>query len=172
MSSEHDARVSLTVIYDQIEARTGAVVAADPAWPCRKGCDACCRRLARAPELSAAEWRYLWRGYGELPATVRAEVRARVMALAGHEGHVVCPLLDRAAGACLVYAHRPAACRMYGFYLSRGEGRYCGDIEARVEAGGCEQVVWGNHDAVDDRLRRRFGPPISMLDWFSDMPDR
>jgi Fe-S-cluster containining protein len=28
---------------------------------------------------------------------------------------IVCPMLDRSARACRVYANRPAACRTYGF---------------------------------------------------------
>ncbi|MBW4469884.1 MAG: hypothetical protein KME45_05710 [Stenomitos rutilans HA7619-LM2] len=39
----------------QIEARAQAIRADRDWWPCRRGCDACCRRLAYPPELSAAE---------------------------------------------------------------------------------------------------------------------
>lgn len=37
-------------------------------------------------------------------------------------------------------------------------------ILARVESGQCEDVVWGNHEAVDARLQQ-IGPPIPMRDW-------
>ena len=161
----------LRVIYDRIGARTTAISAEHPEWPCRKGCDSCCRRLARAPEATRAEWRALWPEYLRLPADVRRTIRARVSALAEPgtpvERNVTCPLLDREAGACLVYAARPAACRAYGFYLSRGEGLYCDQVNDRVRGGLCDDVVWGNHDALTNDLERAFGPPISMIDWFA-----
>ena len=54
--------------------------------------------------------------------------------------HHICPFLDREAGSCLIYDHRPVACRTYGFYVERDRGLYCGQIESRVnsgEFGGC-----------------------------------
>lgn len=174
MADREDTR-RLTVLYERIGERTAAIVDAQPSWPCRRGCDGCCHRLARPPELTRAEWAHLWEGFCRLDAGTRRRVRARVAALAGELArgarHFVCPLLARDTGACLVYAHRPAACRMYGFYVSRGDGRYCELIHARVEQGELEGVVWGNHDAVDAELARAFGAPVSIIDWFAGAPE-
>ena len=51
-------------------------------------------------------------------------------------------MLDRADGACLVYAQRPVACRTFGFYVQRDLGLYCKDIESRVADGALTEVVW------------------------------
>jgi Fe-S-cluster containining protein len=170
MSDRDGARRRLAVLHDRIGERTGAILDAQPSWPCRKGCDTCCHRLARPPELTHAEWALLGEGFAALDADTRQLVRVRVRELAGEVArgarHVVCPLLARDTGACLVYAHRPAACRMYGFYVSRGEGRYCDLIHDRVARGDFDDVVWGNHDAVELELAQRFGEPISIIDWF------
>jgi Fe-S-cluster containining protein len=170
MSTREAARRRLAVIHDRIAARTGAILDAQPAWPCRKGCDTCCHRLARPPEVTHAEWDALWQGFLALDADTQREVRSRVAELAGEVArgarHFVCPLLARESGACLVYAQRPAACRMYGFYVSRGEGRYCDLIHERAERGELGEVVWGNHDAVEHELAQAFGEPISILTWF------
>lgn len=170
MSDGERARRRLEVLHDRIAERTAAILDARPSWPCRKGCDTCCRRLARPPELTHAEWALLWEGFLALDPATRRRVRDRVAALAGELArgarHFVCPLLERDSGACLVYAHRPAACRMYGFYVSRGEGRYCDLVHERVESGELDGVTWGNHDAVDRELAQAFGAPISMLAWF------
>jgi hypothetical protein len=61
---------------------------------------------------------------------------------------------------------------MYGFYVSRGEGRYCDIIHDRAERGDLGDVVWGNHDAVDGELAQVFGAPISIIAWFERAPAR
>ncbi|MGD0961341.1 MAG: hypothetical protein ABSB19_16150, partial [Methylomonas sp.] len=71
-----------------------------------------------------------------------------------------------ATGACLVYAHRPVACRTYGFYVQRDQGLYCKDIESRVAGGAWGDVVWGNHDAIDSRLRG-LGETRELTEWFA-----
>lgn len=114
-------------IHRAIDARVQSVRDDHPDWQCSKGCDTCCRQLADIPRNTAA----------------LAEQKTRP---------VVCPMLDQASGACPVYAHRPVACRTYGFYVQRDRGMYCGDIETRVAAGSLADVVWGNHDAVDQQL--------------------
>ena len=76
-------------------------------------------------------------------------------------------MLDQANNACPVYLQRPVACRSYGFYVQRDLGLYCGDIEKQVGAGALADVVWGNHDAVDQALAR-FGEPRPLTDWFAD----
>jgi Fe-S-cluster containining protein len=175
MAARDGASRRLAVIYDRIEERTSAILDGQPSWPCREGCDTCCRRLARPPELTRAEWAALWEGFRGLDAGTRQRIRAHVRELAAEEAagarHFVCPFLGQGTGACLVYAHRPAACRMYGFYVSRGEGRYCDLIHERARQGELEGVVWGNQDAVERELAQELGPPISITVWFEQAGD-
>jgi Fe-S-cluster containining protein len=147
-------------VYDAVERRSGQTVAANPWWPCRRGCDACCRTLAAIPRIGRAEWELLREGLDALAPDVRAEVDARIAELAAAERagaaprHVVCPLLDREAGACLVYRQRPAACRTYGFYVERDLGLHCGQITEAVAARPPDEdpVLWGNAASVDAAL--------------------
>jgi uncharacterized protein len=138
-----------------------------PDWLCAKGCDSCCRRLAEVPQLTAAEWNLLRQGLAELTPEHFGEIRRNMSALAGQQTRpVICPLLDLHTGACPVYAQRPVACRTYGFYVQRAQGLYCHDIEARVFAGALAEVVWGNHDAIDQRLSG-LGEVHSLSEWFA-----
>jgi uncharacterized protein len=148
-------------IHRDVEARVEAIAAASN-WPCRKGCDECCRRLARAPEVSEDEWRLLEAAIAELPPDRGAEIRRRIRASAGQSRPVVCPLLDEANGACLVYAARPVACRSYGFYAERDQVLGC----ARIEAISRERidVVWGNHQSLEQRLAA-LGPAKPLSEW-------
>lgn len=150
-----------------IDARVQAIRESRPDWPCGKGCDTCCRSLAEVPRLTEAEWALLKEGLAALPAGRLAEITRNTAALAEQQTRpVVCPMLDRATGACPVYAHRPVACRTYGFYVQREKGMYCGDIEARVADGSLADVVWGNHDAVDRELGGQ-GQARALTDWFA-----
>ena len=74
-------------------------------------------------------------------------------------------MLDESSGACPVYAQRPVACRTYGFFVDRDKGLYCRDIEALVEGGGLDEVVWGNHEVIERRLTA-FEPTRTLTDWF------
>lgn len=165
------SRRSLAVIYDDIAARAGAIASAHGAWPCRRGCDDCCRALAAPPTATRAEWERLWPAFLALPPEQRAEIRARVSALAQapREQPSVCPLLDRHTGACLVYADRPAACRTYGFYAARDGGRWCHRIETIATTD--PTLVWGNHAAVDRDLETLSGAPIDLTAWFAAHPE-
>jgi hypothetical protein len=40
---------------------------------------------------------------------------------------------------------------MYGFYVERDRGLYCGRILERAERGEYDEVVWGNACAVEAR---------------------
>ena len=101
-----------------------------------------------------------------LPATEIAAIRARLAALGPTPSPpVTCPLLDPASGACPVYAARPIACRSYGFYVERDKGLYCSEIQNRVASGAYDDVIWGNHQAIDTTLGglgkpRPFGPDL------------
>jgi len=132
----------LVQIQDAVRRRTDEITAAHPEWPCRKGCDDCCRNLAAAPRVSAAEWGAIRTAIDALPGDIAEAVRERIRARASR----VCPLLDTEAGACLVYEARPIACRTYGFYAEREGVLGC----ARIAAIAAEDrdMVWGNHAAV------------------------
>lgn len=146
---------SFQVLLEEIDDRTASIRESHGDWPCRKGCDSCCRSLARWPELTAPESALLAEGLAKLPFETQAEIRRRVAALGAEPMRpVVCPYLDPVEGACLVYDHRPVACRTYGYYRERENGLYCRIIEARVEAGEMEDVIWGNQESVDHWLKR------------------
>jgi len=149
-------RRALAIVYDAIDARVTAIAARG--WPCRRGCDACCKSLAEAPRITRAEWDVLREGIDARED--RDEVLARLRALP-REGRVACPLLDDARGECTVYAHRPAACRAYGFYAARDGGRHCAIVERAAD----DAVVWGNHDALDRSLVAISGEARSIVDW-------
>ena len=125
------------------------------------------------------EWELLREGLDALAPDIREEVDARIadLASAEREGrlpqHITCPMLDEAEGACRVYAHRPAACRTYGFYVERGIGLHCemitDAVAARPELE--DAVVWGNGESVDYALARLAPPateaPLPLTAWVS-----
>lgn len=157
----------LTGLHADIDQRVHAIRQTRPDWPCSKGCDTCCRRLAEIPPLTEAEWLLLRQGLAALPQAQQARIRQQAADLARQTARpLVCPMLDQASGACPVYAQRPVACRSYGFYAQRDAGLYCGDIQARVAAGELADVVWGNHDAIDRRLRA-LGGTRPLTDWLA-----
>jgi Fe-S-cluster containining protein len=101
-----------------------------------------------------------------LPSELLLEISKDIAALAEQSSRpIVCPLLDQSAGACRVYAHRPVACRTYGFYVQRDKGLYCKDIESRVAGGALAEVVWGNQDVIDRRLCD-LGDTRELTEWF------
>ena len=156
----------LTELHADIDDRVDAIRAARPDWLCRRGCDGCCRRLGEIPRLTRAEWDWLLAGLRALPAEQLDAIRQAVTRWADEPTRpLLCPLLDQAAGACRVYAHRPVACRTYGFYVERDLGLYCKDIEAQVESGELAEVVWGNQDRVARSLRD-LGETRELTAWF------
>jgi len=137
----------LKILDGEADQRAADAVAMHPDWPCRRGCDHCCRHLHAEPALTEAEWQ-------RIEAVVGTEqVRQRLVDFAGPP--YACPFLDD--GACSIYDVRPVACRTYGFYVERGTGLYCAQIEQRDFAG----VVWGNQVAVD-RALDTLGPRIPL----------
>ena len=146
-------------------------------WPCRRGCDACCRRLARAPELTAAEWARVDEGVAALAPDVRDAVLGRVDGLRrriqdGFAGPVVCPFLDTREGACLIYASRPLACRSYGFFVARDAPEVCEIIERDIAERGERGIVWGNAASLAADVRASLGEPVSFVDHFARDPGR
>jgi len=153
--------------HEDIDARVHDIREAQPDWPCAKGCDNCCRQLARLPQLTANEWELLRPALAALPADQIQAIRGKMSAVAGqNSAPVVCPLLDEASGACPVYAERPIACRTYGFYVQRGIGLYCQEIKSGVDRGELGDVVWGNQDAVDRSLADS-GETRALDEWFA-----
>ncbi|MEM7332950.1 MAG: YkgJ family cysteine cluster protein [Chloroflexota bacterium] len=171
MKSSHkitffEANEELSQIYDEIEHRVSEAQTNKPIWPCQKGCDACCRRLAHVPEVTAVEWQQMQVGIQNLSPAIQAQFLEKISALKNHqEGFVTCPLLDEEAGACLIYEHRPAACRMYGFYVSRYNNQWCQDIEDLFQAGELEGVTFGNFAAMTRHIQEQFGERQSIIAW-------
>lgn len=160
---EPAGRSELLGLYERIDARCREILEARPDWPCARGCDGCCRRLAEPPRATAAEWGLLLEGFARLDAAARGKVRERLAALS--ERPFTCPLLDEATGACRVYATRLAACRTYGFFRSGEAGLWCGRV--RELADGAGELVFGNQDALEARLTASFGPAIGMAEAFA-----
>ena len=116
------------------------------------------------PQLTLAEWDLLREGLQDLTPVQLQEVNNN-MATLTQSRPITCPMLDLAAGTCPVYAQRPVACRTYGFYMQRDKGLYCSDIKTRVDDGTWAEVVWGNHDAIDQRLAG-LGESRALTEWF------
>lgn len=157
---------TLAQLHTDIEDRVQAIRDDHPDWLCGLGCDGCCHRLAEVPLLTTSEWDLLREGLAALPPEQLREIGRDIATMAKQPTRpIICPLLDRSAGACRVYAHRPIACRTYGFYVQRDLGLYCKDIESRVTGGALAGVVWGNHDAIDRRLCG-LGDTRELTEWF------
>ncbi len=152
---------SLITIQRRVANRVDAILAGHH-WPCRRGCDHCCRHLAAPPTLTAAEWEQLQPALASLPASVHRRIQNLDAA-----APVTCPLLDLNSSACLVYEQRPVACRTYGFFVERDQGLYCGIILHRVAQGELNGVTWGNAQAIADDLAP-LGPARSLCDWYRE----
>lgn len=159
---------TIILLHADIDARVKAIRDDHPDWLCRQGCDSCCRRLAEVPLLTAEEWNLLRLGMAALPPEQLRKIGQEILTLTEQSSRpITCPLLDRAEGACMIYAQRPVACRTYGFYVQYDKGLYCKDIESRVADGALAEVVWGNHDAIDRRLSG-LGNARKLTDWFAE----
>lgn len=165
-------------IYEDIARRARATTEAHAWWPCRRGCGGCCRWLADVPQLTRGEWEVLREGIAALAPEPRARVMEGIAAL--HElsangalpRHVECPMFesgdpsDPDQGYCLVYAHRPTACRTYGFYARRADSLCCGLVLDAIASHDAEHaVVWGNQESVEHALERVSGPARPLTDW-------
>lgn len=156
----------LAQLHADIDARVQSIRESRPDWLCRRGCSACCHRLAEIPQLTKAEWELLKQGLEALPADESDVIRERVLALAKHPSRpILCPMLDEISGVCRVYPYRPVACRTYGFFVERDLGLYCKDIETQVERGELSMVIWGNQDRVSRDLKE-LGAIRELTEWF------
>jgi len=168
-------RVALPVLDREIEARARAIQETEPYWPCKEGCDLCCRSLPHLPTISATEWERLGPAIDALPREVQGDIRRRIdeasaseasaseasacdadasAAPAGARPRVTCPLLDLERGACRVYEARPIACRTYGFFTERDAGLHCALVtDAIAEHDAAERIIWGNGERIADAMR-------------------
>jgi Fe-S-cluster containining protein len=137
-------------IQESIGFRVREITSRRREWPCRKGCDDCCRQLAGAPRVSSPEWRLIDAALKTLPSDVAGTARQRIRESASAVRPVVCPLLDADSRTCLVYEARPVACRAYGFYAERECVLGCFRIGAIADE--LPDVVWGNHVALEGEL--------------------
>jgi Fe-S-cluster containining protein len=151
-------------IREDVERRVQETACTHKDWPCRKGCDECCRRLASVPRISEEEWRLMAAAIDVLPSGTADIARQRIRASAGAPRPVVCPLLDTGAGTCLIYEARPVACRAYGFYAQRTDVLGCERIKAVGDQS--PDVVWGNYAALEARLRS-LGPTAELPVWLA-----
>ena len=158
----------LSRIHRDIDERAEAIRRAHPRWLCAKGCGHCCHQLAGAPRLTAPEWSLLREALTSLPEERLNGIRRAMVTLAGNPSRpVVCPLLDTLADACAVYPQRPVACRTYGFYVEREGGLYCREIDALVIDCDLADVVWGNHEVIDEQLAS-LGEIRPLTEWFGE----
>ena len=97
-----EKRRALEELYQRLEARSASITQERAWWPCRMGCDHCCRHLSDPLPITALEWAVLWEGFQRLPPETQAEIRARVAEWerAGAKRPYTCPFLDPKAGAC------------------------------------------------------------------------
>jgi Fe-S-cluster containining protein len=139
----------------------GAAAAGPGVVPCCRGCSACCHGPF---DISPADAALVAEGVAVLPEGERVALQARAAeqlqlmaervpgwgapwdvgalpepvfdALTEHFAQQPCPALGP-AGACRIYAHRPATCRMLGLALATREGEVlenCCPIQAGFPA--------------------------------------
>lgn len=141
-------------------------------WPCRRGCDRCCRQLARPLQLSATEWTRIDHAIASLSPSLQTAIHQRINTLLEQIANqtvgdqVVCPFLDHNEGACLIYAARPIACRTYGFYISRLGDDYCEIVESEVANHQDNEIIWGNAETLREELRQLDETSISFEDHY------
>ena len=75
--------IRVITIQQTIDRRVSAILADRGDWPCRKGCDDCCRHLAAIPSITQPEWELLRAGFELLSEQEQSLVRSRVEALRG-----------------------------------------------------------------------------------------
>jgi Fe-S-cluster containining protein len=151
-------------IQTDVHIRTREIAAAHPDWPCRTGCDDCCRSLASVPLVTQPEWERIAAALESLPPQIGTAARRRIQASANSTRPVVCPLLDTATGSCLVYDARPIACRAYGFYAERDSVLGYHRIESI--AAQFPDIIWGNHATLEAHLRT-VGPAAPIPEWLN-----
>src|SRR3954447_8993855 len=97
-------RDALRVLQDKVDQRVRLSIETVGSWPCRKGCDSCCRSLARIPELTLREAKLLRDGFRQLPQDLQSQILAHLRCVDPGQEYIVCPLLDGSFGTCTLYA--------------------------------------------------------------------
>ena len=72
---------SLDVVFEGLAHRARITNEAHPFWPCRAGCDGCCRKLADVPRVSRAEWELLAEGIAALAPALAARASSSLVRL-------------------------------------------------------------------------------------------
>jgi uncharacterized protein len=162
-------RRPLQLLFDQVAARSAALTLAHPGWPCARGCGACCRSLARVPELSRAEWLLIEAALDALPNAQRSACveQAHALQLRDQDQRCQCPLFDQSGEICRIYEARPLACRTYGYYAGRSHDAWCDLVERHV-TDARDRLVLGNLDASEAELARQGGERRSLLAWLAE----
>lgn len=156
----------LPLFDSEIAARCEQTAQAHPFWPCRSGCDGCCRSLGDIPAVSEPEWRRLHEALLSLPPHGRAAVEKKLEQLRrGATRPITCPFLDEERGMCRVYEARPLGCRTYGFYVEGRDGKHCQRVTDALTEHDASDVVWGNEAALFARAARELGPARTILEW-------
>ena len=154
---------ALRVMYDDVQTRAEAIEASHGPWPCRAGCDACCRSLGALPALTDVEADVLFAAIDALPPDVRALVHRRIEALGPSPCRpIVCPLLDESTGRCRVYEARPLACRTYGYYAGRDGDYWCERVTAHL-GDRRDTLIAGNQIALDRARDVRLGESVDLV---------
>ncbi|NNB89314.1 hypothetical protein [Corallococcus exiguus] len=55
MSTPDEARRALESVYARVETRAADISGSHDGWPCRRGCDHCCRHLAAPLPITQQE---------------------------------------------------------------------------------------------------------------------
>jgi Fe-S-cluster containining protein len=156
----------LPILDAEIAARCAQTAQAHPFWPCRSGCDHCCRSLAEIPRMTEPEWHRLSEAFVSLPLHERTAVEQRLEPLRhSTKRPFVCPFLDDERGTCRVYEARPLACRTYGFYVEGRDGKHCQRVSDALAEHDPSDVVWGNESALFTRAEKELGPARSLFEW-------
>lgn len=165
----NQAQQKLLALEQRIEARVQDIRASRDWWPCRRGCDGCCRQLAQPPELSLQEWVRIDEAVAALPAIIRTEIEQKIAQLLVQiventvSSQVVCPYLDENEGACRIYDARPIACRTYGFFVAHNGNDYCqiieNDLSSHVDTS--TDIIWGNAESICSEIQGVCGELIS-----------
>jgi Fe-S-cluster containining protein len=143
---------------------------------CKTGCDDCCHALF---DLAPMEVLALAIAFKQLPRNERREALRRaekaaqiydetaLKVLAAKEdqrlkllsqARVPCPLLSK--GRCILYAERPATCRLYGIPVAiQGNARTCN--KARFKEGGTYPTV--DWDQVNQQLDHLSAAAVSLV---------
>lgn len=156
--------MTLISIQQEISHRVAELSSAHPHWPCRKGCDDCCRSLAAQPSVTQPEWAAIAAAIDQLPPEIARACRDAIRQSASATRPVVCPLLNRETASCRIYNARPVVCRTYGFYAERHFVLGCHRVEQLdAETPG---ILWGNHLGVESRLAE-LGESAPLAAWLA-----